>query len=95
MSSSNYHLPTIAAVAGIALAASSYVLTTNNSYETKKRKRRVRSKIQRGLSSSLATFYLLLIIYKKERDGQFILGLVNTQNYCFVNSVLQVNYTHF
>jgi ubiquitin C-terminal hydrolase len=25
-----------------------------------------------------------------ERDGQFILGLVNTQNYCFVNSVLQV-----
>ncbi|KAI7891123.1 uncharacterized protein EV154DRAFT_509240 [Mucor mucedo] len=67
---SRYHLPTIAAVAGIALAASSYVLT-NNSYESKKRKRRVRSKIQR------------------ERDGQFILGLVNVQNYCFVNSVLQ------
>ncbi|CAO3657587.1 unnamed protein product [Mucor hiemalis] len=71
MSSSNYHLPTIAAVAGIALAASSYVLSTNNGYESKKRKRRVKSKIQR------------------ERDGQFILGLVNTQNYCFVNSVLQ------
>ncbi|GAA5812771.1 hypothetical protein MFLAVUS_006229 [Mucor flavus] len=68
--SSNYHLPTIAAVAGIALAASTYVIS-NNSYETKRRKRRVRSKIQR------------------ERDGQFILGLVNTQNYCFVNSVLQ------
>ncbi|KAG2229911.1 hypothetical protein INT48_008286 [Thamnidium elegans] len=68
--SSNYHLPTIAAVAGIALAASTYVIS-NNSYETKKRKRRVRSKIQR------------------ERDGQFILGLVNSQNYCFVNSVLQ------
>ncbi|CAO3656954.1 unnamed protein product [Mucor fragilis] len=69
-SSSNYHLPTIAAVAGIALAASSYVLSTN-SFETKKRKRRIRSKIQR------------------ERDGQYILGLVNSQNYCFVNSVLQ------
>lgn len=26
-----------------------------------------------------------------ERDGQYILGLVNSQNYCFVNSVLQVN----
>jgi hypothetical protein len=46
-SSSNYHLPTIAAVAGIALAASSYVLSTN-SFETKKRKRRIRSKIQKG-----------------------------------------------
>ncbi|GAN02916.1 cysteine proteinase [Mucor ambiguus] len=69
-SSSNYHLPTIAAVAGIALAASSYVLSTN-SFETKKRKRRIRSKIQR------------------ERDGQYILGLANSQNYCFVNSVLQ------
>lgn len=46
---SNYHLPTIAAVAGIALAASSYVLSSNNSsYESKKRKRRVKSKIQRG-----------------------------------------------
>lgn len=45
--SSNYHLPTIAAVAGIALAASTYVIS-NNSYETKRRKRRVRSKIQRG-----------------------------------------------
>ncbi|OBZ88890.1 Ubiquitin carboxyl-terminal hydrolase 30 [Choanephora cucurbitarum] len=71
MSSSNYHLPTIAAVAGFALAASSYVLTGGNSFESKKRRRRIRSKIQR------------------ERDGQYILGLVNTQNYCFVNSVLQ------
>jgi hypothetical protein len=48
MSSNNYHLPTIAAVAGIALAASSYVLSTNNSFESKKRKRRIKSKIQRG-----------------------------------------------
>ncbi|CEP07434.1 hypothetical protein [Parasitella parasitica] len=70
-SSSNFHLPAIAAVAGIALAASSYVLTSSNSYEIKKRKRRIKSKIQR------------------ERDGQYILGLVNSQNYCFVNSVLQ------
>lgn len=51
--SSRYHLPTIAAVAGIALAASGYVLSTNSSYESKKRKRRVRSKIQRGMISTL------------------------------------------
>lgn len=25
-----------------------------------------------------------------EREGKYILGLVNVQNYCFVNSVLQV-----
>ncbi|KAI8983093.1 hypothetical protein BDB01DRAFT_142483 [Pilobolus umbonatus] len=43
---SNYRLPTIAAVAGIALAASSYVLSTN-SYESKRRKRRVKSKLQK------------------------------------------------
>lgn len=48
MSSSNYHLPTIAAVAGIALAASGYVLSTN-SYESKKRRRRIKSKLQRGI----------------------------------------------
>ncbi|KAI9482762.1 MAG: hypothetical protein EXX96DRAFT_555524 [Benjaminiella poitrasii] len=72
MSSSNYHLPAIAAVAGIALAASSYVMSTSgNSYQSKRRKRKIKSKIQR------------------ERDGQYILGLVNSQNYCFVNSVLQ------
>ncbi|KAI9259331.1 hypothetical protein BY458DRAFT_440487 [Sporodiniella umbellata] len=39
MASSNYHLPTIAAVAGFALAASGYVLSTNN-FESKKRKQR-------------------------------------------------------
>lgn len=65
MSSSNYHLPTIAAVAGIALAASSYVLSTNNSYETKKRRRRVRSKIQRGKNRNqldcFLYFYLLFL----------------------------------
>ncbi|KAG1380394.1 hypothetical protein G6F60_001742 [Rhizopus arrhizus] len=47
MASSNYHLPTIAAVAGFALAASSYVLSTSNSFESKKRRRRIRSKIQK------------------------------------------------
>jgi hypothetical protein len=47
MASSNYHLPTIAAVAGFALAASSYVLS-NNSFESKKRRRRIKNKIQRG-----------------------------------------------
>ncbi|KAG1464253.1 hypothetical protein G6F46_002794 [Rhizopus delemar] len=46
MASSNYHLPTIAAVAGFALAASSYVLS-NNSFESKKRRRRIKNKIQR------------------------------------------------
>jgi hypothetical protein len=50
MSSSNYHLPTIAAVAGIALAASGYVMSTN-SFESKKRRKRVKSKIQRGLNN--------------------------------------------
>ncbi|ORE21131.1 cysteine proteinase [Rhizopus microsporus] len=39
MASSNYHLPTIAAVAGFALAASGYVLSTN-SFESKKRRQR-------------------------------------------------------
>jgi ubiquitin C-terminal hydrolase len=71
MASSNYHLPTIAAVAGFALAASSYVLS-NNSFESKKRRRRIKNKIQR------------------ERDGKYIYGLTNTGNFCFVNSVLQV-----
>ncbi|KAI7898279.1 uncharacterized protein BX663DRAFT_525307 [Cokeromyces recurvatus] len=72
MSSSNYHLPAIAAVAGIALAASGYVISsTTNKYESKKRRRRIKSKIQR------------------EQDGQYILGLVNSQNYCFLNSILQ------
>lgn len=94
MSSPNYHLPTIAAVAGIALAASSYVMSSN-SYETKRRRRRVKSKIQRG--TFLPTFFfrllILIVFFIIERDGQFILGLVNTQNYCFVNSVLQVSIT--
>jgi hypothetical protein len=51
MSSSNYHLPTIAAVAGIALAASGYVMSTNG-FESKKRRKRVKSKIQRGLNDT-------------------------------------------
>jgi hypothetical protein len=51
MSSSNYHLPTIAAVAGIALAASGYVMSTN-SFESKKRRKRVKSKMQRGLNDT-------------------------------------------
>lgn len=58
-SSSNYHLPTIAAVAGIALAASSYVLSAN-SFETKKRKRRIRSKIQRGKNYRFSTKVLCI-----------------------------------
>lgn len=65
---SRYHLPTIAAVAGIALAASSYVLT-NNSYESKKRKRRVRSKIQRGnLFIFTCTFKLVFFFKKKNKN---------------------------
>ncbi|CAO3616796.1 unnamed protein product [Cunninghamella blakesleeana] len=68
--STNYHLPAIAAMAGIALAASGYVLSTSTS-ETRKRKRRVKSKIMR------------------ERDDKYVIGLVNTGNSCFANSILQ------
>ncbi|KAI8092970.1 uncharacterized protein BX664DRAFT_98101 [Halteromyces radiatus] len=69
-SSSNYHLPAIAAMAGIALAASGYVISSSNS-ESKKRRRRIKSKIS------------------KERDDKYVLGLVNTGNSCFANSILQ------
>ncbi|KAI8374368.1 uncharacterized protein BYT42DRAFT_576118 [Radiomyces spectabilis] len=69
-SSTNYHIPAIAAVAGIALAASGYVMSTSSS-DSKKRRRRIKTKIMR------------------EHDGNYILGLKNTGNSCFINSVLQ------
>ena len=62
MASSNYHLPTIAAVAGFALAASGYVLSTN-SFESKKRRRRIKNKIRRGFYQ-YKKYFLLLITRK-------------------------------
>ncbi|KAI8339378.1 hypothetical protein BC941DRAFT_349512 [Chlamydoabsidia padenii] len=44
-SSNNYHLPAIAVMAGIALAASSYVISNNS--ESKKRRRRIKSKLMK------------------------------------------------
>lgn len=42
------------------------------------------------LKSDAVNIWLSFMYTLSERDGQFILGLVNTQNYCFANSVLQV-----
>ncbi|CAO3597987.1 unnamed protein product [Absidia cylindrospora] len=69
--SNNYHLPAIAAMAGIALAAFGYVISSSSTSESKRRRRRVKSKIM------------------KEHDDKYVLGLVNTGNSCFANSVLQ------
>ncbi|CAM0135834.1 ubiquitin-specific protease ubp1 [Umbelopsis sp. WA50703] len=72
MTSSNYQLPAIAAVAGLAIAASSLALSsTSQTAEQRKRKRRIKAKLQR------------------EREGRFVMGLINSGNSCFLNSVLQ------
>jgi hypothetical protein len=103
MTSSNYQLPAIAAVAGLAIAASTLALTSSpRSVEQRRRKRRIKSKLQRGKSwlmnyppppcrhestpSHSHLTYLPLI----EREGKYILGLINSGNSCFLNSVLQV-----
>ncbi|KAI8073376.1 hypothetical protein BC940DRAFT_344025 [Gongronella butleri] len=70
-SSSSYHLPAIAVMAGIALAASGYALSATSTTEKRKRRRRIKSKLL------------------KERDDRYVLGLENTGNFCFVNSILQ------
>ncbi|KAG2173065.1 hypothetical protein INT44_007038 [Umbelopsis vinacea] len=72
MTSSNYQLPAIAAVAGLAIAASTLALSSSpRSVEQRRKKRRIKSKLQR------------------EREGKYILGLINAGNSCFLNSVLQ------
>lgn len=51
MTSSNYQLPAIAAVAGLAIAASTLALSSSpRSVEQRRRKRRIKSKLQRGKS---------------------------------------------
>jgi hypothetical protein len=49
MTSSNYQLPAIAAVAGLAIAASTLALSSSpQSVEQRRRKRRIKAKLQRG-----------------------------------------------